>query len=124
VSAGRGWVEESLWVLGHLINIEEHAVESGLLDLGGEVREERRLFQDEWWRVLGVTEEFYRKNWCIFKHIASLIVHAEELAAWGEAPPDLREAAREAVESAKRLFWALVELGRQKVSEEAVEVKA
>jgi hypothetical protein len=123
VSAGRGWVEESLWVLGHLVNVEEHAVELGLLDVAGEVREERRGFQDEWWRALGLREEFYRKAWCLFKHLAALMVHAEELAAWGEAPPELREASRGAAETAKRLFWALVELGRQRV-EETVEVKA
>jgi len=123
VSAGRGWVEESLWVLGHLVNVEEHAVELGLLDVASEVREERRALQDEWWRALGLREEFYRRAWCVFKHLAALIVHAEELAAW-EAPPDLREAARETVEAAKRLFWVLVELGRQRVSEETVEVKA
>jgi hypothetical protein len=118
---GRGWIEESLWVLGHLINIEEHAAESGLLDLSGEVREERRLYQEEWWRVLGVTEEFYRKNWCIFKHIASLIVHAEELAAWEEAAPALREASLEVLDSAKKLFWLLVSLGKQG---ETVKVEA
>jgi hypothetical protein len=123
VSAGRGWVEESLWVLGHLINVEEHAVELGLLDVAAEVREERRAFQDEWWRALGVTEAFYRRAWCVFKHLAALVVHAEELAAWGEAPPELREASREAEETARKLFWTLVELGRR-ISEETVEVKA
>jgi hypothetical protein len=122
VSAGRGWVEESLWILGHLVNVEEHAVELDLLDVASETREERRAFQDEWWRAVGLREEFYRRAWCVFKHLASLMVHAEELAAWGEAPPELREASREVVETAKKLFWALVELGRQKV--ETAEVKA
>ena len=103
-----------------MINIEEHAVESGLLDLGSEVREERRLYQEEWWRVLGVSEEFYRKNWCIFKHIASLIVHAEELAAWEEASPALREASLEVLESAKKLFWLLVSLGKQETAKAVV----
>jgi len=103
-----------------LINIEEHAIEGGLLDLGSEVRDERRLFQEEWRRVLGVPEEFYRKNWCIFKHIASLIVHAEELAAWEEASPALREASLEVLDSAKKLFWLLVSLGKQEETAKAV----
>ena len=123
MAAGRGWVEESLWVLGHLVNVEEHAVELGLLDVAAEVREGRRAFQEEWWRALGLREEFYRRAWCVFKHLAALVVHAAELAAWGEAPPELREASREAAEVARKLFWALTELGRQRV-EEAVEVKA
>ena len=106
-----------------MINVEEHAVELGLLDVASEAREERRGFQDEWWRALGLREEFYRRAWCLFKHLAALVVHAEELAAWGEAPPELRGAAREAVETAKRLFWILVELGREG-PEETVEVKA
>ena len=107
-----------------MINVEEHAVELGLIDVASEAREERRAFQDEWWRAVGLREDFYRRAWCVFKHLASLMVHAEELAAWGEAPPELREASRETVEAAKKLFWALVELGRQKVPEEATEVKA
>lgn len=106
-----------------MVNVEEHAVELGLLDVASEAREERRGFQDEWWRALGLREEFYRRTWCVFKHLAALVVHAEELAAWGEAPPELREASKEVVEAAKRLFWVLAELGK-KVPEETVEVKA
>lgn len=111
-----------MWLLGHLINVEEHAVELGLLDVAAEAREERRAFQDEWWRAVGLQGDFYRRAWCLFKHLAALMVHAEELAAWGEAPPELREAARGALEAARELLWALVELGRQRA--EAVEVKA
>jgi len=111
--AGRGWIEESLWILGHLVNVEEHACEAGLLDVAAHAREERRAFQDAWWSSVGLDEEFYRRNWCLFKHLASLTVHAEELAAWGEAPPELRDAARSVAVAAKQLLWLLLELGRK-----------
>lgn len=105
-------MEESLWALGHLVNLEEHFTESGLLDLAARAREVRREFQSAWWISVGLQEEFYRKNWCIFKHLASLIVHLSELASWEEAPAELREASAETASAAKQLFWLLVELGR------------
>ena len=82
---GRGFIEETFWVVGHLINIEEHLFESGLVDQASLIRSERKRYVDEWVKALGLREDLVNRDWCIYKHALALMVHLQETAVSDEA---------------------------------------
>ena len=112
---GRGAVEETWWVIGHLVNMEEHLFESGLLDQAALIRDVRRGFVEEWARALGLDGELLRRDWCVYKHAFALMVHLQEVGC-GEAAfkaPELALRAHEVFEVVKSFVHDLVEYHRR-----------
>jgi hypothetical protein len=112
---GRGFIEETLWAIGHLINIEEHLFESGLIDQAVIVKNERRKYVNEWIKMLGLDERLLNRDWCIYKHILSLLIHLEEIASSGEAAmtPDFALKTKELYNYLKEYTFQLIEYHRK-----------
>ncbi|RLE86226.1 MAG: hypothetical protein DRJ96_07150 [Thermoprotei archaeon] len=86
MQAGRGLREEALWLLGHMINLEEHldefiAARPELADVVRAVRENRAALAEAYRRLYGADEGRFRAMWCIIKHAASALIHAQEVAS-------------------------------------------
>jgi hypothetical protein len=112
---GRGAEEETWWVIGHLVSMEEHLFESGLLDQAALIRDVRRGFVEEWARALGLDGELLRRDWCVYKHAFALMVHLQEVGC-GEAAfkaPELALRAHEVFEVVKSFVHDLVEYHRR-----------
>jgi hypothetical protein len=112
---GRGSVEETWWVIGHLVNMEEHLFESGLLDQAALIRDVRRGFVEEWARSLNLDGDLLRRDWCVYKHALALMVHLQEVGC-GEAAfkaPELALRAHEVFETIKSFVHALAEYHRR-----------
>jgi len=111
---GRAAREEVWWALGHLINMEEHLFESGLSDQAAVVRDARRHLAVEWGRAEGFDDGLFRRDWCVYKHAFSLLVHLQEVAVSAAAErPELAVAAWEAFRAIKDLLHLLTEYHRQ-----------
>jgi len=117
---GRGFIEETFWAIGHLINIEEHLFESGLIDQAVVVKNERRKYVNEWIKVLGLNEKLLNRDWCIYKHLLSLLIHLEEIASSGEAAmnPDFALKTKELYGYLKEYAFQLMEYHRRGDSDE------
>lgn len=86
---GRGALEEQLYLLAHLLNLEEHLAEVGDLESAVKVRELRREALDE--LALSVAgrpaaETGLRAAWCIVKHALLASYHAYEAALMLRSP--------------------------------------
>jgi hypothetical protein len=112
---GRGFIEETFWLIGHLINIEEHLFESGLVDQAALIRDVRRGFVEEWARALNLDEQLLDRDWCVYKHLLSLLVHIEEVATSGEATmnPGFALKTKELYDRLKEYTLQLVEYHRR-----------
>jgi hypothetical protein len=111
---GRGAEEETWWVIGHLINMEEHLFESGLLDQAALIRDVRRGFVEEWARALGLDGDMFRRDWCVYKHALALVVHLQEVGcSVALKAPELALRAHEVFEAVKSFLHDLVEYHRR-----------
>ena len=112
---GRGFIEETFWAIGHLINIEEHLFESGLIDQAVIVKNERRKYVNEWIKILGLDEKLLDRDWCIYKHLLALLIHLEEIAISGEAVMDIDFAlkSKELYDHLKQYAFQLIEFHRR-----------
>jgi hypothetical protein len=112
---GRGFVEETLWLLGHMINIEEHLFESGMIDQAIIVRNQRRQYVNEWAKLLNLDEKLLDRDWCIYKHLLSLLIHVEEVATSGEALMNIDFAikTKELYDYLKEYAFQLIEFHRR-----------
>ena len=112
---GRGFVEETLWLLGHMINIEEHLFESGMIDQAIIVRNQRRQYVNEWAKLLNLDEKLLNRDWCIYKHLLSLLIHVEEVATSGEALMniDFATKTKELYDYLKEYAFQLIEFHRR-----------
>jgi len=112
---GRGFIEETFWAIGHLINIEEHLFESGLIDQAVIVKNERRKYVNEWIKMLGLNEKLLNRDWCIYKHLLSLLIHLEEIASSGEATmnPEFALKTKELYDYLKEYAFQLIEYHRK-----------
>lgn len=94
---GRGAVEEQLYLLTHLLNLEEHLFEAGDLESALKVRELRRSALDQLSLSAAgrpASETKLRAVWCILKHALLAWYHGYE-AALMIASPALAEISRE-----------------------------
>ncbi|WP_052885432.1 hypothetical protein [Thermofilum pendens] len=87
---GRGTVEELVWVLGHLINLEEHKWEMGEVEEATAIKEVRRDFVAQLAKELKWACK-WKPQWCVLKHLSSLIVHVEEAGTSGDLSPETVE---------------------------------
>ena len=112
---GRGFIEETFWAIGHLINIEEHLFESGLIDQAVIVKNERRKYVNEWIKTLGLDEKLLDRDWCIYKHLLALLIHLEEIATSGEAVMDIDFAlkSKELYDHLKQYAFQLIDFHRR-----------
>jgi len=112
---GRGFIEETFWAIGHLINIEEHLFESGLIDQAVVVKNERRKYVNEWIKMLGLNEKLLNRDWCIYKHLLALLIHLEEIATSGEAAmnPEFALKTKELYDYLKEYAFQLIEYHRR-----------
>jgi len=92
-AGGRNVIEEMLWVLGHLINIEEHIVETNaylynedLMRMLTEVRKRARELAVQYYYFIAeqrgiklAGDRAFRNFWCILKHSLSLYIHVHEV---------------------------------------------
>jgi hypothetical protein len=112
---GRGFVEETLWLLGHMINIEEHLFESGMIDQAVLIRNQRRQYVNEWAKLLNLDEKLLNRDWCIYKHLLSLLIHIQEVSTSGEALMNIDFAikTRELYNYLKEYAFQLIEFHRR-----------
>jgi hypothetical protein len=112
---GRGFIEETFWLIGHLVNVEEHMFESGMIDQAVLVKNERRKYVNEWVKILGLDEGLLNRDWCIYKHLLSLLIHIEEVATSGEAVmnPDFAFKTKELYDKLKEYAFQLIEFHRR-----------
>ncbi len=89
VPLGRGVVDESLLVIAHLLNLEEHLVELGDVDLASDVRDARREVVDRVCReVFGADPEStqLKRSWCAVKHALLASYHSLEVSLATRSP--------------------------------------
>jgi hypothetical protein len=112
---GRGFIEETFWLIGHLINIEEHLFESGMIDQAVLVRNQRRQYVSEWAKLLNLDEKLLNRDWCIYKHLLNLLIHVEEVATSGEALMNIDFAikTKELYDYLKEYAFQLIEFHRR-----------
>jgi hypothetical protein len=112
---GRGFIEETFWLIGHLVNVEEHLFESGMIDQAVLVKNERRKYVNEWVKQLGLDEQLLDRDWCIYKHLLSLLIHVEEVATSGEAVmnPGFALKTKELYDHLKEYAFQLIEFHRR-----------
>jgi len=112
---GRGFIEETFWLIGHLINIEEHLFESGMIDQAVLIRNQRRQYVNEWVKMLHLDEKLLNRDWCIYKHLLSLLIHIEEVATSGEAVmnPEFAFKTKELYDQLKEYAFQLIEFHRR-----------
>uniref|UniRef100_A0A7C1CG49 Uncharacterized protein n=1 Tax=Thermofilum adornatum TaxID=1365176 RepID=A0A7C1CG49_9CREN len=100
-----------------MINTEEHLFESGLIDQTVLLRNQGRQYVNEWAKMLNLDEKLLNRDWCIYKHLLSLLIHIQEVATSGEVVmnPNFALKTKELYDYLKEYAFQLIEYHRRGV---------